>query len=191
MAYAGLGAAEVLRVDSRHEPARALLQDAARAVLTPQPGAQHWPWPQPRLTYGNAVIPDVVLAAGECLGDRSLVERGLALLGWLLELETSGEHLSVTPAAGWAPGEPRPGFDQQPIEVSTLADACARAFEVTGDERWAQGVERAAGWFFGINDTGTALADELTGGCCDGLQETGRNENQGAESTHRLAAVAR
>ena len=36
-------------------------------------------------------------------------------------------HLSVTPVGGWATGEPRPGFDQQPIEVAALADACARA----------------------------------------------------------------
>jgi hypothetical protein len=28
-------------------------------------------------------------------------------------------------------------FDQQPIEVAALADACSRAFALTGDERWA------------------------------------------------------
>ena len=42
-------------------------------------------------------------------------------------LETLGDHLSVTPVAGWGPGEPRPGFDQQPIEAAAIADACARA----------------------------------------------------------------
>jgi hypothetical protein len=199
MAFAGLGAAEVLRVDSRHEGARALLADAAVAVRTPRGGAAMPPWPQPRLTYANAVIPDVLLAAGDCLGDDVLVDHGLRLLGWLLDLETAPGHLSVTPVGGWAPGEARPGFDQQPIEVSTLTDACARAFELTGEPRWSRAVDLAAAWFFGANDSGTGLADEVTGGCCDGLTATGRNENQGAESTlallstlqhaHRLLAV--
>jgi hypothetical protein len=158
MAYAGLGAAEVLRVDSGHHGARALLADAAVAVGSPRDD-EAWPWPEPRLTYANALIPDVLLAAGDCLGDGELVARGLRLLGWLVELETRDGHLSVTPAAGWAPGEPRPGFDQQPIEVSTLADACARAFELTGDARWSAALDRAAAWFFGANDVGVRLAD--------------------------------
>jgi hypothetical protein len=44
-------------------------------------------------------------------------------------------------------------------------------------------VEVCAAWFFGRNDTGVSLYDPLTGGCCDGLEASGRNENQGAEST--------
>jgi len=204
MAFAGLGAAEVLRTDSGHEQARSLLADAARAVVATRPdatradaaraadtpaGRPSWPWPQPRLTYANAVIPDVLLAAGSSFGEVSLVDDGLALLDWLLTVESQPGHLSVTPAGGWAPGEPRPGFDQQPIEVSTLADACARAFELTGDPRWSRGVELAAAWFFGANDTATRLADPVTGGCCDGLQREGRNENQGAESTLALVST--
>jgi len=189
MAFAGLGAAEVLRVDPGRGTARSLLADAARAVVADGAGFPSWPWPQPRLTYANAVIPDVLLAAGSSLGDPQLVECGLAMLGWLLDVETAPGHLSVTPSGGWSPGEPRPGFDQQPIEVSTLADACARAFELTGDSRWSRAVELAAAWFLGANDTGTVLADEVSGGCCDGLQARGRNENQGAESTLALVST--
>ena len=197
MAYAGLGAAEVMRVDSGHAGARALLADAATAVAGVTGEYPSWPWPQPRLSYGNAVVPDVLLAAGDCLGDPQLIEHGLHLLSWLLDVETVQNHLSVTPVLGWAPGEPRPGFDQQPIEVAALADACARAFELTGDPRWSRAVDLACAWFFGANDAGAVLADERTGGCCDGLERDGRNENRGAESTlaylstrqhaHRLA----
>jgi hypothetical protein len=193
MAYAGLGAAEFLRARSPHSAARALLRDAAVAVArtgrTAPDASPEWPWPQARLTYANALLPDVLLAAGDCLGDHALVEHGLALLGWLLDLETAGDHLSPTSTSGWAPGEPRPGFDQQPIEVSTMADACARAYELTGDRRWAQAVELAAAWFFGANDTGAVLGDSVTGGSCDGLQRSGRNENQGAESTLALLST--
>ena len=131
----------------------------------------------------NAVIPDLLLAAGDILNDRRLVDDGLLLLGWLLAVETAGDHLSPTPAGGRGPGDPRPGFDQQPIEVASLADACARAFELTGDPLWSRAVDRAAAWFRGANDLGIPLADEVTGGCCDGLERQGRNDNQGAEST--------
>jgi hypothetical protein len=193
MAFAGLGAAEMLRVDSADQVARALLADAARAAGTPADGTRPddpaWPWPQPRLTYANAVIPDVLMAAGDALGDACLLEQGLALLGWLLDVETAPGHLSVTPTGGWAPGEPRPGFDQQPIEVATLTDACARAYELTGAARWSRGVELGAAWFHGANDSGSPLTDDVSGGCCDGLQALGRNQNQGAESTLALVST--
>lgn len=188
MAFAGLGAAEMMRVDPSHREARALLSDAAAAVgpASREPG---WPWPEPRLSYANAVLPDVLMAAGDCLHDDGLVERGLRMLDWLVTLQTGDGHLSLTPAHGWAAGEQLPGFDQQPIEAATLADACARAFELTGDSRWADAVELAAAWFFGRNDVGVSLYDARSGGCCDGLERAGRNENQGAESTLALIST--
>jgi hypothetical protein len=134
------------------------------------------------------VLPETLLAAGAALGDPATVAAGLAMLDWLLDIETADSHLSVTPAHGWKVGEPRPGFDQQPIEVAAIADACARAFTLTGDPKWSDGVLRSAAWFLGDNDVHTALFDPASGGGCDGLERFGRNENQGAEST--LAAIS-
>jgi hypothetical protein len=189
MAFAGLGAVEVLRIDSQHAQARALLEDAVATLAGPGPDPL-WPWPEPRLTYANAVLPDLLLAAGDCLGDDSLVTRGLCLLDWLLEAETADEgHLSVTPVGGRGPGHPKPAFDQQPIEAAALADACARAYELTDDPRWSRGVEAAAAWFFGANDSGAVLYDPVSGGCRDGLQTAGANQNQGAESTLALIST--
>jgi hypothetical protein len=122
------------------------------------------------------------------LGDDEALTLGLGLLGWLLELQTFEGHLSVVPVAGWRAGESRPAFDQQPIEVAALADACRRAHALTGEQRWADGLDRAVGWFLGDNDNGTALYDPTTGGGCDALTPDGRNTNQGAEST--LAMVS-
>ena len=45
------------------------------------------------------------------------------------------------------------------------------------------GCARCEAWFLGANDAGISLVDNITGGGCDGLHRTGRNENQGAEST--------
>jgi hypothetical protein len=185
MAFAGLGAAELMRIDPGRADARALLRDAAATVGAFDPGSG-WSWPEPRLTYANAVLPDVLIAAGDYLHDDRLLDRGLAMLDWLVGVQLRDGHLSLTPATGWAAGEPLPGFDQQPIEAATLADACARAYDLTGDARWSDVVECAAGWFFGRNDTGVPLYDQATGGCCDGLEAAGRNENQGAESTLAL-----
>ena len=182
MAFAALGAAAVLGAHPEHEGACRLLEDAVAAIGRPT-GAPSWPWPAPRLTYGNATLPEALLAAGSALGDRRLIHDGLVLLDWLLGTETAGGHLSLTPVGGWGPDDPRPAFDQQPIEAAAMADACARAFDVTGDERWRDGVEMAAAWFLGDNDVGVPMCDPATGGGFDGLEADGRNANQGAEST--------
>lgn len=187
MAFAALGAAEILATSPDDPSARSLLA-AVPPVLGRPTGSTRWPWPESRLRYANAALPEALIAAGEHLDDRRALDDGLHLLGWLLEVETSGDHLSVTPAGGWTLGEARPGFDQQPIEVAALADACARALRVTGDERWALGLDRAVNWFLGNNDAQCPLYNPTTGGGHDGLHRAGRNDNQGAEST--LAMVA-
>jgi hypothetical protein len=182
MAFAALGAAEMLTFDPEHRAARLLLIDYAASVAEPN-GDPAWPWPEPRLRYANAVLPEAMIAAGVVLEDASLRQRGLDLLAWLLDIETTDDHLSVTPVAGRGPGDKGPAFDQQPIEVSSLADACARAATVDSDAMWPDGVRAAAAWFQGVNDVGQPMWDSDTGGGFDGLHADGVNRNQGAEST--------
>ncbi|MBA0047240.1 glycosyltransferase [Mycobacterium sp. NPDC050853] len=188
MAFAALGAAEVLRTRPRHKGARALLESASALIGAPTRRFD-WRWPQPRLHYANAALAEALLAVGTGLGLGRTHADGLAMLRWLLAIETSGDHLSVTPVGGWATGEPRPGFDQQPIEVSSLADACARAYDDTSDRRWYDAVMLCEAWFLGVNDTNISLLDPVSGGGCDGLERYGRNENQGAESTLALIST--
>ena len=69
-----------------------------------------------------------------------------------------------------------------------MADACARAWEITGEDKWGEATLRAARWLVEANDRGVVLYDFHTGGCCDGLTPSGPNLNQGAEST--LAALS-
>jgi hypothetical protein len=182
MVFAGLGAAEVLEADARHLGARELLRDAA-AAIGPLVLDESWPWPEPRLTYANAALPDVLLAAGALLDRPKLVEDGLTLLRWLLDRETVDGHLSPTAVGGSGPDDAGASFDQQPIEVAAMADACARAAAVTGDPAWLLGVDRAVAWFAGANDADAVMFDATTQGGYDGLEATGPNLNQGAEST--------
>ena len=100
MAFAALGAAEVLSRRSRIiGAARELITDYAGSIAAPN-GDATWPWPEPRLTYANAVLAEAMIAAGVALDDPTLRQRGLDLLAWLLDYETADGHLSPTPVAG-------------------------------------------------------------------------------------------
>lgn len=187
MAFAAVGAAELLSVDPGNAAARSLIADYVTGLAVPHHDRM-WPWPEPRLTYANAIIAEAMIAAAAVVEDPVLGARGLDLLAWLIERETNGDHLSPTPVGGWSAGEPRPAFDQQPIEIATLADACARAG--SGDPRpiWPNTVRAAAAWFDGANDAGLLMWNPDTGGGYDGLHADAVNVNQGAEST--LAVIS-
>ncbi len=188
MAFAALGAAEVISVDPDDVAARRLLSDAADA-MTGTARRAPWPWPEPRLTYANATLPEAMIAAGSALERPILRQRGLDLLEWLLDRETRRGHLSVTPVGGSGPEDDGPRFDQQPIEVAALADACARAQTIDDSLQWANGINAAATWFLGQNDGGVVMWDPTTGGAFDGLEAHGANRNQGTESTLALLAT--
>jgi hypothetical protein len=188
MTFAGLGAAEVLRGDPDNTVAAALLSDAADTVGAPS-DSPDWPWPQPRLTYANAALAEVVIAAGSLRGDGPRLAAGLRMLTWLRGIQITEGRLSVIAVGGWQPPAPRARHDQQPVEVAALADACATAASVTGQPHWDTGVRQAVAWFLGDNDRGTAMWDPTTGGAYDGLTPHGPNLNQGAESTLALIST--
>jgi len=186
-AYAVLGADALLRSIPVQREARALIADAHETLPRKAPGA--WAWPEPRLTYANALLPEALLAVGARRGDALGVAGALELLEWLVVEEWRQSAFSFTPVTGRGPQDRAPGFDQQPIDALAMADACARAFEVTGKLGWADACVCAASWFRGRNDTGTAMFDLVTGGGYDGLTLCGVNANQGAESTMAFVAA--
>lgn len=188
MAFAALGAAELLAVDPRHSRALQLLADAV-VTIGPVSTDRAWPWPEERLSYANAALPEALIGAGRLLARPEVVADGLLLLRWLLDRQIIDGHLSPVPVAGAGRDDRPPAFDQQPIEVAALADACARAESVTGDVQWRRGVDLAIAWFDGNNDVGASMSDPVTGGGFDGLTPHGPNLNQGAESTLALIST--
>lgn len=188
MAFAGLGAAEVLRADPRNDQAAALLADAATAVGRPGSDPQ-WPWPQPALCYASGALAEVVILAGHLLDDTAGQAAGVRMLTWLRDVQLADGHLSALPSGGWRRGFERRRYDQQPIEVAAFADACATAATATGEAGWYDGVRQAVDWFLGANDRGAEMWDRETGGGYDGLTPDGVNLNQGAESTLALIAT--
>jgi hypothetical protein len=190
MAFAALGAAELLGRRPDELAARELLTDTVAVIGEAGDDDPRWPWPEERLSYGNASIAEALIVAGEALPDAPALSRGLSLLQFLLSAETRDGHLSVTPVGGRGRDDTGPGYDQQPIEVSALADACGSAFRITHQLSWLTGVSLAWDWFLGDNDSSTPMFDPRTGGGYDGLQRRGRNLNQGAESTLAMLATA-
>jgi hypothetical protein len=188
MTFAALGAIEVLVLDPSHRRARELLVDAVESIGKPADDSG-WRWPEARLAYANAALAEVLIAAGDLLHRREVTDNGLAMLAWLLERETVDGHLSPTPTTGAARGDLVPRFDQQPIEVAAMADACHRAAFVTADAQWLRGVDLASRWFAGDNDAGRPMFDPETSGGYDGLHADGPNLNQGAESTLALIST--
>jgi hypothetical protein len=181
-AFAAVGAAQAMQHPTLAGAAAGLLRDAARSLPRART-APEWPWPEERLTYANAILPEALITVGCALGRTDLRHEGLLMLRWLLARETSPNGwLSTTAAGGHGLGDPRPAFDQQPIEAATLADACAAALGLTGDKLFADGVARCAGWFLGENDLGVTMFDVGSGAAFDGLTMEGPNTNCGAES---------
>ena len=185
--FAALGAIEVLSLLPNNRTALNVLENAVDAI--PNGAGLEWPWPEARLTYANAAIPEVLIRAGAIFGDRMMMRRGNELLRWLIAVQTRQNMLSVIPAGGWSASEHLRSFDQQPIEVAALVDACSAAYEHSQDEYWRSIIFRAVMWFEGLNASGVLMYDPKTGAGFDGLIEGGRNPNRGAESTLAYLSV--
>ena len=182
MAFAAMGATAVLESAPDHVGALDLLADTADLVWSTRTTVA-WPWPEPRLSYANAAIPDALIAAAAALDRADELIDALDMLAWLVDLESGPGHLSVTPVTGRGPSDRAPGFDQQPIEVAAIAMACRSAARHDNGTLWREHRRKAAGWFLGDNDIGEAMIDPVSGGGYDGLTSDGANLNQGAEST--------
>lgn len=186
-AFALLGIDEYLRAfagDSHVQQVRASHAGRLLALLR-NSGTDSWPWPEDRLTYCNARLPHALIASGARMGDSAMIAAGLRSLEWLSSIEQSEDgYFSPIGSNGFFPrGGIRARFDQQPIEASAMVSACLEAGRVGGDARWAARAKRAFNWYLGQNQLQEPLYDPATGGCRDGLQVDGVNQNQGAEST--------
>lgn len=148
-------------------------------------GNAEWPWCEDRITYANARLPHALILAGQWIPHPEMFAVGRRVLKWLLDIQTAeAGHISIKGNAEWCGREGQESnFDQQPIEVMGLIDACLELHVATGDKRWRQEAERCLGWYLGRNDLNAQIYDFETGGCRDGLEPDGVNANQGAEST--------
>lgn len=148
--------------------------------------SKDWPWCEETLTYDNARLPQALLLSGQRLGNDEMLQTALCALSWLKKIQhdKSGCYFAAIGNNGWfTRGSNKAKFDQQPIEAAAMVDACIEAFNITQDEEWITYTYRCLNWYLGDNELHISLYDHATGGCRDGLETKGVNENQGAEST--------
>lgn len=185
-AFAMLGAAAMLHSSPGHRLATEILKRFPDQHLALLDAARRpeWGWFEIVLAYDNARLPEAMLRAGLALKRDDLIACGISTLEWIMEKQTApqGHFRAVgSESFGRVYAEPLP-FDQQPLEAVATVDACAAAFDATGDVRWMEEANRAYQWFLGANDLDLPLATQKDGGCFDGLMPGGLNRNQGAES---------
>lgn len=171
--------------DGRVKRMRKILADRLMAWFR-NCATEDWPCCEDILSYDNARLPQALLLSGQWLPDREMLEMGLRALEWLHKVQTdeTGRHFAAIGNDGWFTRDgDKARFDQQPLEAAAMVDACIEAFNCTRDEEWIAYAYRSLNWYQGENDLGVPLCDYATGGCRDGLEAQGANENQGAEST--------
>ena len=69
MAFAALGAAELLSRRPDEMAARRLLTATLAVIGEPAGDEPRWPWPEERLSYGNASMAEALIVAGDALPD--------------------------------------------------------------------------------------------------------------------------
>lgn len=185
--YAVLGLQDYLAIYGGDISARKIRDELAKKIydLFQHNSDEDWLWCENTATYANAVLPHALITAGKWIPNHEMYNTGIKSLKWLLKLQTATEgHLSPIGNDGWLNKDGhRSLFDQQPIEVKALIEACLAAYLETGDKIWFEESERCLCWFLGQNDLQLQVCDCESGGCSDGLERQGVNCNQGAEST--------
>ncbi|HSP70551.1 MAG TPA: hypothetical protein VLN48_22650, partial [Bryobacteraceae bacterium] len=144
-----------------------------------------WPWFEEELSYDNAKLAQALIVSGQATGQKPVLERGLAALRWLTQLQIAeqGHFRPIGSNGFYRRGGVRAHFDQQPVEAQATVSACLAAYRATSDPCWYEHAQCAFDWFIGWNDLGLELYSPEAGGCCDGLHVDRVNGNQGAEST--------
>jgi len=143
-----------------------------------------WPWFESRMTYANAVLPHALFDAAERWPDEAFLPIGDASFGFLDLVTTVDDVFWPIGNRDWySHGEEKSLYDQQPVEASTMAAAALARWRLHGEQKYHAMFRRAYGWFLGRNSLRQPLAEPRDGSCFDGLEQTGINRNQGAEST--------
>jgi len=186
-AFSMLGIVKYLNKYPGDKNARKLNDELANRLINlfKENSSDDWLWSENVISYENARLPQALLEEGRFTGNDEMKEWGLNSLKWLIDIQTNREtgYLSVIGNKGWfKKNEDKAKFDQQPVEVAALIDACYEAYLSTEDDFFLNKMNWAFRWFLGQNALEESLYNPKTGGCKDGLLPTGANKNEGAEA---------
>lgn len=182
-----LGLYHFLDADPSNHRTRYLITVLANKLRTEYQASRdhNWHWYESLLAYDNALLPLAMLCAAKVTNDTQTRNTAYESMAFLKRHTLREERVSLVGNLGWyRKGEPMPAqFAQQPVDAMAMVLMYKQAYDDTGDKQFLGLMSRCFRWFLGENDLGQPLYDPETKGCCDGLQEDGVNQNQGAEST--------
>ncbi len=188
IAFPILGIQAYLRRNDDDQRARELLRTLGDRLSSRfiQYATKDWKWHEDHLNYDNARLPQALMACGRAIQNDDMVALGIDVLEWLRDVQLNPSVGWFAPVGnqGWfAKAGSKAQYDQQPLETAAMIGACIEAYECTHGEEWIRLATTCFDWYLGKNDRQLKLYDHASGGCRDGLQPDGVNENQGAEST--------
>lgn len=133
-------------------------------------------WFEPKLTYDNFRLPWSLFIAYQSTSHQKYLTVALSSLDFLTQkmFDSKNNHFNFIGNSGL--------FGQQPIEAGSAIEAYSQAFLATQNISYYQLAQAAFNWFHGQNILKKSLLNPKTGGVYDGLEKTGPNLNQGAES---------
>lgn len=152
-----------------------------------------WQWFEPLLSYSNSILPEALLIGYKITKDKKYFEIGKKTFDFLIKQTFKNEIYIPIGQRGWyKQGDKREYFDQQPEDVSAMAQTLKIIYSITGQEYHRKLMCKTFYWFLGDNTLCQFVYDKQTGGCYDGIGADRLNLNQGAESTisYLLARLA-
>jgi glycosyltransferase involved in cell wall biosynthesis len=146
--------------------------------------SKDWLWFEESLTYSNAVLPEALFDAYEVMPSRKYIEVAEITLNFLIiKSFMHGMYMPIGQEGWYKKGGPRNLFDQQPEDVTAMVFALHKAHKITKKKKYEDLKRKTFNWFLGENILKQVVYDRTTGGCFDGVRNSGVNLNQGAEST--------
>lgn len=185
-AYSILGMCEYLRGNEDRNDLRSKVGAIADSLVAgiKEYGFPDWPWFEPYLTYGNAILPLGMLAAAEVTGRKNHKDAVINTITFLTDMLFPEGRLDIIGNDGWyTRGGKRAWYDQQTIDAGYTVYLYLRAHRFLGDKEYMDAARIAHSWFFGNNRSGVWVYDTESKGCFDAIASWGLNLNQGAESS--------
>lgn len=142
-----------------------------------------WKWFENELTYDNAILPLALLHSAEITDNEKVLNIAFESINFLEKLTMNSKHWNPVGNNGWYYRDGKmPLHDQQAIETMAMVLMFGQAYDMTRNKQFLRKLFSVYEWFLGENILNIPLYNAESGGCSDGLQPHGINQNQGAES---------
>jgi glycosyltransferase involved in cell wall biosynthesis len=186
IAYSMLGISYYLKSNPTDESMKERLSGLADILIRhyQENSSSDWKWFESLLAYDNGILPLALLHAAEILKNDKVSEVAMETMDFLTENMFKDGYLSIIGNEKWYKKEgERSMFGQQPVDALAMVLMYNQAFQLTKDREYLTILFSCFMWFLGENDLRMNLFDFETKGCCDGIESSGVNRNQGAESS--------